>query len=410
MKCLLHIGTEKTGTSIVQDWLYDNKKALSNTGVYLSKNLGKPKNRLFSAYFEDGWDDDWAKSNGVRNKTEKKRYFTGFIERLTQEVIKARRNHDVFVITSEHLHSRVIKRNNIKKLHNYLKSVFNDIEVVCYFRDQFDVAVSLYSTAMKLGGKASIEQFVDNAKPEAYYYNYLKIADNWAEVFGKQNCNFRIYDRSKFINNDIRLDFLDVMDIDVDLSTMKMDRRSSNQSLHLLQASAFRAVNRNVPYWRQNNGGVNRDNISLKASILNTDALKIGRVVSKKGEIVRSRFHRANKKFFEKYFPDRECFPVSSVQDDCTVAYHDAANAVEVAFEIALKVNADNISSLTEAQIDALRDIALRLYDFDASEDALTLMKIALNQRPHGPLIKNRVKQWSAKVNAGLRSKKLPIS
>ena len=46
MKCILHIGTEKTGTTILQDWLYDNKVELSKVGVYLSDNLGKTNNIL----------------------------------------------------------------------------------------------------------------------------------------------------------------------------------------------------------------------------------------------------------------------------------------------------------------------------------------------------------------------------
>ena len=35
MKCILHIGTEKTGTTLLQNWLYDNKEKLSQVGIYL---------------------------------------------------------------------------------------------------------------------------------------------------------------------------------------------------------------------------------------------------------------------------------------------------------------------------------------------------------------------------------------
>ena len=74
MKCILHIGTEKTGTTILQDWLYDNQAELSKVGVCLSDNLGKTNNRLVPAYFL-GHLDDWAMHNGISSDAEKRQYF-----------------------------------------------------------------------------------------------------------------------------------------------------------------------------------------------------------------------------------------------------------------------------------------------------------------------------------------------
>ena len=109
MKCILHIGTEKTATTTLQDWLYDNQAELSKGGVYLSDNLGKTNNRLFPVYFQDHL-DDWAIENGIGSEGEKAQYFEGFIERLKSEIQTAKKTHNYFVITSEHLHSRVKKK------------------------------------------------------------------------------------------------------------------------------------------------------------------------------------------------------------------------------------------------------------------------------------------------------------
>lgn len=401
MKCLLHIGTEKTGTTILQNWLYDNKAELSKAGVYLSDNLGKTNNRLISAYFQ-GYLGDWGKRNGVSNDNEKERYFDGFIERLTNEILTAKKSHKVFVITSEHLHSRVRKKEEIERLHAFLVSVFDEVEVVCYFRDQFDLAVSLYSTALKGGSTASLESFIDEAKPENYYYNHLRIADNWSEVFGRGNCNFRIYDRSKFINNDIRLDLLSMISSDIDTTKLNMNRSSINESLSLLQSAALKAINRNIPYWASDKHGVNKDNAIAKRSILSADSLKIGKITSMKGELIRNRFAETNAIFFEKYFTAEEKFPISSGESCCTITCDQVTGAVEDVLGLGLKISAKVTTSLTEEQIDSLRDIALRLYDRNPNyvKDALALMKIALNHRPHGPLIKSKVEQWSAISNA----------
>ena len=84
MKCILHIGTEKTATTTLQNWLYDNQAALSKSGVYLSDNLGKTNNILIPAYFQ-GHLDDWAMRNGIKDEAEKTLFFEGFIERLKNE-------------------------------------------------------------------------------------------------------------------------------------------------------------------------------------------------------------------------------------------------------------------------------------------------------------------------------------
>ena len=397
MKCILHIGTEKTATTTLQDWLYDNQVELSKVGVYLSDNLGKTNNRLVPAYFQ-GHLDDWAISQGISSDAEKTQYFEGFIERLKSEIQTAKKTHNYFVITSEHLHSRVRKKDEIEQLYIFLSSLFDEVEVICYFRDQFDVAVSLYSTALKVNSFASVESFVAQAQPENYYYNYLQIADNWAGIFGKNNCNFRIYDRSKFIGNDIRLDFLSMIDDSIDAKNLNMDKAASNESLTVLQGAAFRAINRNIPYWRSDKLGMNTDNGHAKNMVLNVGSLKLGKITSTEGELIRKNFSETNALFFERYFTADDKFPITQVESNGFLTFDDARTAVEDAFQLGLTIDANTVDSLTDEQINSLRDIALRIFDHKSNsiEDALALMKIALSQRPNGPLIKNKVEQWSA--------------
>ena len=397
MKCILHIGTEKTATTTLQDWLYDNQAELSRLGVYLPDSLGKTNNRLLPVYFQ-GYLDDWAMRNGIKSDAEKRLYFEGFIEGFKSEIQTAKKTHNYFVITSEHLHSRVRKKDEIEQLYKFLSSMFDEVEVVCYFRDQFDVSVSLYSTALKVSSSASVESFVDQAKPENYYYNYLQIADVWAGVFGKTYCNFRIYDRARFIGNDIRLDFLSVIDSGIDAAKLNMDKVASNESLSLLQAAAFRAINRNIPYWRNDKLGMNKDNGHAKNMLLNVESLKLGKVTSSESELIRKRFSETNTLFFEKYFTANDKFPITQVESNGFLPFDDASSAVEDLVECALKINAKITYSLSEEQINSLIDIALRIFDQKSNsiEDALALMNIALSFRPHGPLIKNKVAQWSA--------------
>jgi hypothetical protein len=51
MKCILHIGTEKTATTLLQNWIYENEAGLAKAGIALTRSAGAPNNRkLVSAH------------------------------------------------------------------------------------------------------------------------------------------------------------------------------------------------------------------------------------------------------------------------------------------------------------------------------------------------------------------------
>ena len=59
--------------------------------------------------------------------------------------------------------------------------------------------------------------------------------------------------------------------------------------------------------------------------------------------------------------------------------------------------------SSNNEDINTIRDTALKLADQHHDlESALILMKIALQLRPNGPLIKHKVEQWSSKLKLDL--------
>ena len=58
MKLILHIGMEKTGTTSLQQWLFQNKILLSNNGFGISEILGEGNNRKLPSYFIDDYDDE----------------------------------------------------------------------------------------------------------------------------------------------------------------------------------------------------------------------------------------------------------------------------------------------------------------------------------------------------------------
>ena len=84
MRGILHIGTEKTGSTLLQKWLYSNQKKLSNQGIYLSNILGIPNNIYFPINFNGKFDKEefselisWSKKNNIKNIADKNAHSLG---------------------------------------------------------------------------------------------------------------------------------------------------------------------------------------------------------------------------------------------------------------------------------------------------------------------------------------------
>lgn len=306
MHCVIHIGTEKTGTTLIQNWLYENRAALSKQRIFLSEALGGRNNRIVSALFTNQL-DDWARAQNITTKKQKDEFFAGFEDRFQGEVAEAQRDHDIFIITSEHFHSRVRSPNEVTALRDFLLRHFETVRVVCYFREQSDMALSLYSTSLKGDGKRSLKEFLSGVSGSDYYYNFKEIADNWSGVFGRKNCDFRIYARDRFDGGDVRRDFSLTVPINIDAPDISLASTSANESLSLVEGIALRKINNIIPYWK-GAGGINERNIWLKRLIQSRPRVRVGKMPREDLQEVWKRFEQTNRDFFKDYFPNDRPF------------------------------------------------------------------------------------------------------
>lgn len=400
MRCVLHIGTEKTGTTIIQDWLYSNQKILSENGVYLSDQIGKTNNRLLPAFFHDQL-DDWSMQHRITSIEQKAEYFKDFSETLVSEIQLAADKHHTFVITSEHFHSRLRTKEEVQNLGEFLSANFSEVKIVCYFRNQFDVAVSWYSTALKNSSVENLDDFIEQASPNNYYYNYLAIADLWQEQFGFENCEYKIYDRSIFYDGDIRKDFLQSIDARLLEVEFNYNLERANESLTLLEAVIYKNINKHIPFWLEFNGGINPDNAFLKKLFSTKKEILKGKISSKRRTEIEERFDSINKDFFRKYFKSKNQFKTNKRRIKSTPNENYSINefatildeATDTAFDIAKK-------SLTQEDANNLRDISLKISNNEPLnlKDALKLMQLAGKARPDGPLIRDKIKEWTKEI------------
>lgn len=396
MKCYLHIGTEKTGSSLLQEWLYLNRDVLSEQGVYLCESIESPNNRKLCAYFQPNF-DDYFRHFGIDSEEQREVYFDGFLDGFRQELEQAKEHHHTVVLSSEHFSSRLLTLESIQALHDELKQHFTEIKVIAYVREQSQLRRSLYSTALRGGEVASLDDFSRDISPEDYYYNYDAMFGCWAEVFSESALSIGIYDRRLFADGDIRRDFLDRIDLTDCPAELDYSITSANESLSRMQAILLRLVNQYCTAGED--AAANFELRSrLTASILDNQQLKIGKLISTDDEHLYEIFDECNRHFFQRFFQSEDNLFArpQAPSEEFTVRQGDLNNLdVEIFGLVHHLLTLEhptlptNYISTDAEDINLFRDVALRYESGTApsKEQAIRLMELARRARPMGPVI-----------------------
>ena len=71
----------------------------------------------------------------------------------------------------------------VRRVKSFLSNKFENIEILVHLRPQIDLAISLASTAVRVG-KTVNSKFFLNKKYHDKYYNYDLLIKRWEDVFG----------------------------------------------------------------------------------------------------------------------------------------------------------------------------------------------------------------------------------
>lgn len=393
MKLVLHIGTEKTGTTFLQKWLYENHKSLSAQQIYLSKTIGIPNNRKLVSYFRKAPDDFWN-ANGIKTPVEHSRFFDGFIDNFEQELRDAENTHDTIIITSEHFHSRLINDEDLQEFAEFCLKNFDSIIILCYLRPQWEVRKSLYSTAIRSGHTRLFSEFDKGFTEQSKYYNYYQLYSRWKSAFPGATINFRLYDRSRFPQGDLRFDMLQTIAPNIELEQFVFSTERANESFKFLKAHALMAVNRAIPMFRP--GSIDRRNLSYQLSISQISELDRGDFHDDLAVEIYETFRDSNSRLAREIFGKDELFerPILMDQAEELLPVSEVAKIIRaVVFQLVKKTPN---RSLDRVDVDLLRDVALKYQNGQQlnRDEAIRLMEIAQKNRPDGKLINKKLDEW----------------
>ncbi len=209
MKAIIHIGTEKTGSTTIQHFLRDSRSFLQSHGVAYPLTPGLVDHRQLAYYAKNVYkqEDAFIREHGLYSPERLAEWKTGFENQLQRELSQLDTSVHSVIFSSEHLHSRLWGESGIQNLKQLLLPWFTEIEILVYLRRQDQVAVSGYSTKLKTGETPG-EILNLNVDPKNHYYNYYVLLNKWSAVFGRNNVQVRLFDPTSFHNNDLISDFL----------------------------------------------------------------------------------------------------------------------------------------------------------------------------------------------------------
>ena len=243
MKAIVHIGTEKTGTTSIQQYLYMNREKLSSAGYHFVQSPGKTNNQALPAYcISDEKFDDFFRDRGITTLDERQRFKQSFIKEFEYELQSLPENIHTVLISSEHFHSRIRTEKEMDNVYELMSTYFDEIKIICYLREQIETCTSYYSTILKNGDIESFRRFLSRCNPKNPYFNYQIILEKWERFFGLDSLDVSLFAKDYFLNGNLLDDFTAKIDPSL-LETLNQNVKIENMSLTRAGQVLLRAVN-----------------------------------------------------------------------------------------------------------------------------------------------------------------------
>lgn len=207
-RAILHIGTEKTGTTALQSYLATHRDALAQRGFRYSRVAGKTNHLRLYLYASEGVGHAKTMIDRIGRNSDKEELEANFFKSLENEVYEY--NDKIFVFSNEHCRGR-LSRAQIVRLYDLLSGLFDEIKVLVYIRRQDELAVSHYSTALKAGHTR--ENVIPDTDVKDYFYDYWRFLHRWESIFGEDMLGVRLFEKGALQGDSVVTDFCEATGI-----------------------------------------------------------------------------------------------------------------------------------------------------------------------------------------------------
>lgn len=239
MKCVLHIGTEKTGTTSIQMTMTDSTDALTAAGFFYPDLLsGQEHSRISSFAMDDERMDRRKLRMGLTDAESILTFRSDFERRLGAEVDEARgRGAHTAIIVNEHL-SRLMRASEVVRLRTLLEAVFDSVEVHVYLRRQDKLMRSMYSTIVRVGDTRQRVFPLPGETRDFELFDYERILKLWRSVFPPEQLHVHRFESGALLEGDVIRDFVHAADPEgkIDVDALRVSRQNVSVEPEALEA------------------------------------------------------------------------------------------------------------------------------------------------------------------------------
>ncbi len=220
-KLILHIGTNKTGTTSIQLFLQKNRTVLKECGVYYPTEGISP---LGAHHYI---------ASSVREAPYPPYPSKHSIEEHVSDIMESSKDCDTVVVSSELFFDE--SGIDSKKL-KLLTEPFEAVETIVYLRRQDLYAESFHNSRIRTGAKSvKLENFAQSINVN--YTDRLAFWDNFSSEI-----KIGIFEPKKLVEGDLLLDFMSKANLE-HVSGLDFELARTNESVNVLAAETLSLIN-----------------------------------------------------------------------------------------------------------------------------------------------------------------------
>jgi hypothetical protein len=309
--CFLHIGTPKTGTTSIQNFMGTNRTGLQQQGIIYPRASGRHNHSALAAYaLGDGGD---GKQQGrIANFLK----MPQFRERLSSDLDRELQDSEAstIVFSTERFTSRQVTESAIESAATLCARYATRTKIIVYLRDQIDFLVSMFCENIK-GGATRPFPFPLGANSDRM--DYAALLEPWRKIFGRENMIVRRFVPADFVDGDLLSDFAAQIPFDLSGFTRSEPR---NEALGARELAFLRAFNARLPRWVDGRKNPARRNLIDALRRLNDTGRRLT-VPPETAQAIASEFEESNRRVSEEYFGGKwqPLFPAPKLVSDADV-------------------------------------------------------------------------------------------
>lgn len=235
MKLVLHIGTQKTGSTSIQKFLEINRDNLKQKKFYVNSVCLSENHIEFAARFntfEKMKGGEFFKLKNINSRFSFEEWKKAFDYQILKDLGRASKLGCEYYLVSSEYFSTSSTSKSVKELEGWVKKYFDQIHVILFFREQVSLCESWYSTKLRQGFSGSLTDYARSIDPNTQVYDTNGLALLYEDSFGLNAVKLIPYDATKKSNSVEKfIGALGIADLDY---TFEATNEKSNLNLSLL--------------------------------------------------------------------------------------------------------------------------------------------------------------------------------